>query len=361
MKTRNILAAIPVCALALACSCNKEQTKEDFSDGIRIVEPTTEYGLESDDVSKLQLTPGKLLPIKNVTATNCARAVKAGMWIDIITSDAVITEGGLSEQEIEQLFINGEEAISQTGADVWGMHLPYQNNDIASVSEATRAEAVSLMNRMIDLSLKSFKPNHFVIHPSSGSKLTTDSGFEQAVQQSQKSLAQVQAYLDERNATYGTNAILCVENCPKSVAYDAESILHLLDYPGLEKTRICLDTGHILIPSNGKYADPVKNGDALAFVRAVGKRLGTLHIQQNPGAEGQSSPLDKHLQPFTGGLIDWGEFYYELLTSAAYRGCFLYETSYTDTYGGSGSTIETVKENYTETILSEYKNYLKTK
>ena len=86
-----------------------------------------------------------------------------------------------------------------------------------------------------------------------------------------------------------------------------------------------------------------------------------LHIQQNPGAEGQSSPLDKHLQPFTGGLIDWGEFYYELLTSAAYRGCFLYETSYTDTYGGSGSTIETVKENYTETILSEYKNYLKTK
>ena len=83
-------------------------------------------------------------------------------------------------------------------------------------------------------------------------------------------------------------------------------------------------------------------------------RLGTLHIQQNPGALDPTDPKDKHLEPFSGGLIDWGEFYYELLKNNRYRGCFLYEVSFKQVYDGDGSTIESAKSNYTNLIYPAF-------
>ena len=95
-----------------------------------------------------------------------------------------------------------------------------------------------------------------------------------------------------------------------------------------------------------------------AILRKLGTRLGTLHIQQNRGAEGQSGTLDKHLQPYDGGLIDWGEFYYELLKNNRYRGCFLYEVSFTDTYDGTTATIESAKANYTGLVYPAFTHRL---
>ena len=80
----------------------------------------------------------------------------------------------------------------------------------------------------------------------------------------------------------------------------------------------------------------------------------TLHIQQNPGALDPTDPKDKHLEPFSGGLIDWGEFYYELLKNNRYRGCFLYEVSFKQVYDGDGSTIESAKSNYTNLIYPAF-------
>lgn len=96
------------------------------------------------------------------------------------------------------------------------------------------------------------------------------------------------------------------------------------------------------------------NGDALDVLRRIGTRLGTLHIQQNPGALDPTDPKDKHLEPFSGGLIDWGEFYYELLKNNRYRGCFLYEVSFKQVYDGDGSTIESAKSNYTNLIYPAF-------
>ena len=57
---------------------------------------------------------------------------------------------------------------------------------------------------------------------------------------------------------------------------------------------------------------------------------------------------------FSGGLIDWGEFYYELLKNNRYRGCFLYEVSFKQVYDGDGSTIESAKSNYTNLIYPAF-------
>ena len=151
--------------------------------------------------------------------------------------------------------------------------------------------------------MKHMSPKHFVIHPSTGTILTTGSDFAARKAQSRKSLRELQTHIASCNSTYGLSTILCVENCPRSVAYDAETTLALLSGEGLEQVRVCLDTGHALIPLNGSYINPTRNGDAVAILRKLGTRLGTLHIQQNPGAEGQSGTLDKHLQPYTGGRL----------------------------------------------------------
>ena len=245
-------------------------------------------------------------------------------------------------------------AIRSTKADFWGLHLPYQTYDISSTNENTRVTAVLKLKRLIELTIEHLRPQHFVIHPGTGTILTTGGDFAERTAQSRKSLAELQRHIESCNAQHGTKAILCVENCARSLAYDGDSLLDLLDAEGLEKVRVCLDTGHALIPLNGKYIDPVCNGDALDVLRRIGTRLGTLHIQQNPGALDPTDPKDKHLEPFSGGLIDWGEFYYELLKNNRYRGCFLYEVSFKQVYDGDGSTIESAKSNYTNLIYPAF-------
>ena len=321
--------------LNASCGSSDEGGKTDPPAAPVPVAPTTELGKADEAIENLQLKPGKLISINQVNAANCRRAVAAGMCIDIMASDKIVFASDMTDERLDGLFAECGEAIRSTKADFWGLHLPYQTYDISSTNENLR-------------------PQHFVIHPNTGTILTTGGDFAERTAQSRKSLAELQRHIESCNAQHGTKAILCVENCARSLAYDGDSLLDLLDAEGLEKVRVCLDTGHALIPLNGKYIDPVCNGDALDVLRRIGTRLGTLHIQQNPGALDPTDPKDKHLEPFSGGLIDWGEFYYELLKNNRYRGCFLYEVSFKQVYDGDGSTIESAKSNYTNLIYPAF-------
>ena len=357
------LFILPACALLLgACSSS------DGGDGDKtppaattIVAPTTELGKADEAIEKLQLKPGKLISFAQVTATNCRRAVAAGMCLDVMLSDATVFASDITDEKLVELFSSAGNAIRTTNAELWGMHLPYQTYDISATNEQTRTTAVSKLERLVELSIEYLQPKHFVIHPSTGAILTTSGNFADHKTQSRKSLAELQRHIDACNTQYGTQAILCVENCSRSLAYDGESMLDLLDAEGLEKVRICLDTGHALIPFNGKYLDPAANGDALDMLRRIGTRLGTLHIQQNPGSFDPTDPKDKHLEPYAGGLIDWGEFYYELLKNNRYRGCFLYEVSYISVYNGESASIESAKSNYINLIYPAFVRTVATK
>ena len=350
--------------LLLACTSGNENTGGSNSSTTKptpkptVVTPTNIAAPAGEDISLLRLQPGKLVGLEQLTESVCTRAIKANMWLDAIARDKNMWAEGATNELRELACYEAAQNLKKTGAKLWGMHLPYSTYDIASADENHRKTAVQMLCHIMDITVEHLKPHHLVIHPSTGSYLTTDANFEKYKNNSQKSIAALQAELDRLNALYGTSTILCVENCSKSVAYDSQSLLELLDYPGLEKTRICVDTGHALIPQNGKYIETKSGEDIAQMLKNIGQRLGTLHIQQNIGIK--EYPYDKHLEPWNGGLIDWAKVYAALLDHCGYRGCFLYEVSWIDSYeSGNKSSIESTRENYDKVILPVFNSYLK--
>ncbi len=333
---------------------------------VNVVEPTNELGSAKDRTDKMQLVPGKLLRINAFTTKNCARAVAAGLQMDVMLSDFIVFKEGVTTDDVVDMFVSAKAAMDSTGAKMWCVHLPYSTYNVADLDEEKRLEGVEKLNWLMDLSMEYFRPQCFVIHPGSGRYITGTEKFAEGQKQSRKTIGALQANLDANNEKYGLRSILCVENCARSLGYDGKSLLELLDAEGLEKVKICLDAGHALIPLNGEYRnydenlpEAAANGDAVKELRTIGTRLGTLHIQQNHGAVGRvKGSLDIHLEPFAGGLIDWGEFYDVLLNECLYRGCFLYETSNVKEQNDGLSTIETVRSNYFDFIYPAYVEHL---
>ena len=350
--------------LLLACTSGSETPSGNNGSTTKpavkptVVTPTNIPAPAGEDIAAIRLQPGKLIGLEQITESVCNRAIAANMWIDAIARDKNMWAEGATNELREYVCYEAGQVLKRTGAKLWGMHLPYSTYDIASADENHRQTAVQMLCHIMDITVEHLKPHHLVIHPSTGSYLTTDANFAKYKSNSQKSIAALQAELDRLNALYGTSTILCVENCAKSVAYDSQSLLELLDYPGLEKTRICIDTGHALIPQNGKYIDTKTGENVAQMLKNIGPRLGTLHIQQNIGIK--EYPYDKHIEPWSGGLIDWGKVYAALLDECGYRGCFLYEVSWIEGYEvGDKASIESVRNNYDTIILPAFNKYLK--
>ncbi len=360
--------------------------------------------------SDLRLKAGRLTSVANCTVRTTMQAFhSAGLCIDVSLSDDEICKNydikdETSLTKLEELFKQMHAAIYQdengsaaTNVEVWGVHLPYETKSKALIDDADdtrRANALAYQKKLIEFSIKYLKPKVIVTHPGGNGYVykwytgTATDLYHHIRERSRASVSEMQKQVDESNKVYSTTngheAILCVENCMRSVAYDALSLLDYLDcenkYPLMSKVRICLDTGHALIPHNSHYLDNgvsftvgnktisdktgIHNGDPVTMLRLIGSRLGTLHIQQNVGlidnvdTRGSSFSSDTHLQPFNKGLVDWGKFYQVLLEEIGYRGCFLYEVSYKDTYKGKTADIASVKANYEDVILPAYKTHL---
>lgn len=221
--------------LNASCGSSDEGGKTDPPAAPVPVAPTTELGKADEAIENLQLKPGKLISINQVNAANCRRAVAAGMCIDIMASDKIVFASDMTDERLDGLFAECGEAIRSTKADFWGLHLPYQTYDISSTNENTRVTAVLKLKRLIELTIEHLRPQHFVIHPNTGTILTTGGDFAERTAQSRKSLAELQRHIESCNAQHGTKAILCVENCARSLAYDGDSLLDLLDAEGLER------------------------------------------------------------------------------------------------------------------------------
>ena len=105
MKKTRIL---PLLAVALLCNCGGSDDKEpgagEGNGSITVVEPTTALGAPNDDISLLQLKPGKLITLKQVNTTNCKRAAAAGMCIDIMAQDATVFAEGMTDAKLDALF-----------------------------------------------------------------------------------------------------------------------------------------------------------------------------------------------------------------------------------------------------------------
>ncbi len=329
---------------------------------VKLVVPTMSLGSPEENVAALKLTPGKLVGIKNITESTCNRLIKAGMYVDVMLSDADVF--GITDEKLESMFKSAGDALDKTKAPIWGVHLPYKNEvAVDSKTPATLEKAYNNHIKMIELCLRYLKPKHLVIHPGNTSTYLGTADYDARFNSVQQSFVKIQAKLDELNVLYGTKAVLCVENCARKVAFDAPSMLKLLSAKGLEKTMICFDAGHAIVPLNGEYVNNdssrslKKTGDAVAMLKEMGTRVRTLHIHQNNGKK-EGSTYDAHLTPFAGGLIDWGRFYETLLKDCLYRGCFMYEATYQDVPEGATSTIETIEANYRNFMYPEYVKHI---
>ena len=185
MKKTRIL---PLLAAALLCNCGGSDDKgPETGDGkITVVEPTTALGAPNDDIFRLQLKPGKLITLKQVNTTNCKRAAAAGMCIDIMAQDATVFAEGMSDAKLDALFSEAGAAIGSAAANLWGVHLPYGTYDISAIDETARTTAVAKLKAVITSVMKHMSPKHFVIHPSTGTILTTGSDFAARKVQSRK-------------------------------------------------------------------------------------------------------------------------------------------------------------------------------
>ncbi len=371
---QTILSSIIIAALSWFAAPMKSQTV--------VLERTHVHAAPADFNTTIRLKAGKLIGLTSAKSVDAmTRAKDADLCVDLLLTELV---NGYydSNAKLDAAFDSVKNAIAKSGVEVWGVHLTHTTNKslIGSADATIRNTAVTFQKKIIRYCMEYIKPQVIVLHPGcnatylhdySSASSTGEAHYYNLRNWARTSIVQLQEQLDESNATYGTNAILCVENCTSNVTHDALAALDFLDYPGLEKVKVCFDVGHALTPANGHYIDKTKEttdgkyktavqeGDVVTMIRLLGDKLGTLHIQQNHGAIGRaSSTFDTHLQPFTGGLVDWGEFYYALLKDIGYRGCFLYEVSYINTYQGTGATLSTVATNYEDVILPAYEAYL---
>ena len=280
------------------------------------------------------------------------------MCIDIMAQDATVFAEGMTDAKLDALFSEAGAAIGSAAANLWGVHLPYRTYDISATDETTRTTAVAKLKAVITSVMKHMSPKHFVIHPSTGTILTTGKRLR-GTQGPEPEIAQGitdphrglqfdvrPAHDSLRGKLSPKRRLRCRNDARPAQRRGAGAGARLPRYgPRPDSAE------RVVYQSDQKR-------DAVAILRKLGTRLGTLHIQQNPGANGQSGTLDKHLQPYDGGLIDWGEFYYELLKNNRYRGCFLYEVSFTDTYDGTTATIESAKANYTGLVYPAFTHRL---
>ncbi len=380
MKNNILLSAIILAASSLYAPSATGQTVTPAM--------TTTLSTPADYNTNIRLQAGRLTSIGNVqNSATLTKFKNLGLSFDVSLSDEdMCGTNKKTDAQLKTLFESMQAAISSSGAEIWGIHLPYSTAGESAIddnNDTNRANAVAYQNKLIDYCVKYLNPKVIVTHPGKTSTYptkytsatsTTEDNYFNRRKWSRESVVKMQQQLDKSNSAYGGNAILCVENCMRQTTFDALAALDYLDYPGLEKVKICLDTGHALIPHNGDYLDmdkktgtslktAVREGDVVTMLRLLGDKLGTLHIQQNHGligriqtTEGYSS--DTHLEPFNGGLIDWGKFYYVLIKEIGYRGCFLYEVSYQTEYKGTTSTITSVSNNYKNVILPAYDEYL---
>lgn len=160
MKKTRIL---PLLAVALLCNCGGSDDKgPETGDGkITVVEPTTALGAPNDDISRLQLKPGKLITLKQVNTTNCKRAAAAGMCIDIMAQDATVFAEGMSDAKLDALFSEAGAAIGSAAANLWGVHLPYGTYDISATDETVRTTAVAKLKAVITSVMKHMSPQAF--------------------------------------------------------------------------------------------------------------------------------------------------------------------------------------------------------
>lgn len=209
-------------------------------------------------------------------------------WKDLNRSNISFTERLAYAQKVYS------EALD-AGIIIWSTHVPYGADfDISNLDDARRKKTLALIKEYIDLAVE-MKAKQLVLHPSEPFEESTR---KQRIINCRESLKELVLYVK------GKGIKIAIETLPPNfLGSSSHEMLEILN--DIDDVEICFDTNHLY---------PEKPED---FVRAVGKRISTVHISDFDGVQ------QKHWMPGK-GAINWNKVIDELV-KIDYKAPFMYE------------------------------------
>ncbi len=333
-----------------------------------IVEPTTELGDPSEDVSRLRLRVGTTGSLTN----DALFSGSAALGYTYISPGFGSKENAATAYDKWVASAEAGHALAEKhNRKIWCMHLPYGNQtearyyDPCTPDEEERDSTVRYFSAIIRAA-RVLQPKFLLIHCNQTLQFDDGSNADNMA----RTLYELQLVADE----VGTQ--IAVENMSHGVGADSRVLAECVDKANamtdLGKVKkpvmIAVDIGHANV-----YLSIVKDGRTVVdWLRDCGPRVGALHMHDNRGRDNDPTRRrynDDHLYPGypkTGLLYKgekrygsigennlWGALYYTLLKDCRYRGPFDFEVG-TRTYGTLSTLLGGDAEARTDNISSPW-------
>lgn len=202
-----------------------------------------------------------------------------------------------SFEEKEKWAIGIKERASQSGIEIWSVHLPFGGPyDISQVEDSSRQKAVELNLADMQQSARIVAPKKFVIHPSA--EPISNEERSARIEASKKSLQELAAKAKELGIP------LLVENLPRTcLGNTSTELLSIIDK--IDNTAICFDVNHLLIE------------EQRIFVENAKEKIQSTHMSDYDRVD------ERHWLPGD-GVINWNELLVALV-DIGYKGPFIFE------------------------------------
>lgn len=237
-----------------------------------------------------------------------------------------------SDDECKKWVEDIKEKASNSGIEVWSIHLPFSRvYDISTTNDTNRIMMIKECARIMNLCAP-LMPRQFVIHGSA--EPIPDS---LRAQRLANSVASLKVLVSEAKKVNGQLALECLpRTCLGNTSEELMAIVNQVS----DELGVCFDSNHLLKEKPEE------------FVAGAGNRITTLHISDYDGVD------ERHWLPGT-GIINWTEVVSELVKSG-YKGPFMFEASRRKPHAdGTPDTIKlTTKELYSS-FQKIKENYLK--
>ncbi len=290
---------------------------------IKNIEPTTELGAVNESIAGLRFYPGISINIANKNfSSDLSSIASAGFKYIEITIKQTYGIIDKSDSDVKADFENKLHAVKANGLTIWSIHLPFDDANYTHIAgtENVRVQSVNNIMRVLRLCVESFPEcKNYVLHASNG----VLSPRSESVSQARKSL---NTMIPEAKAL---GVRLCVENLVGSLCYSIEEMENTIG--GINDAWVTYDIGH----ANCVGIDVVE------FLKAIGPRLGTVHIHDTMFG----TKNDSHSLIGEGNISKWQEVYRTMLKDNRYRGVFMFELT--------GKNPHTVMNSYKK-IVSDY-------
>lgn len=169
-------------------------------------------------------------------------------WIEVTMNNVTKMAG---YEDIDIYCVQLAKEIEEAGLRVWSVHLPFSRTlDVSVLNDTARMANLGYIERMMRAA-GAFKPQRFVLHPSSEPIAPEDRA--QRLANSHESIGELAQVAEEMGV------ILCIENLPRTcLGQNAQEMLALID--GYDNVGLCFDTNHLLYQSHADYLAAIPRG-----------------------------------------------------------------------------------------------------